>query len=82
MSRISDKSIGTGSDQCNSKKTITKTSSTGKVNDRRDTKKPTRWKFGHTMLMLHEEISHILIIPGKPMTEVNTVVFIRARGAI
>ena len=42
MSRISDKSIGTGSDQCNSKKTITKTSSTGKVNDRRDTKKPTR----------------------------------------
>ena len=82
ISSRSDTEIGTWSDQCNRNKTSTKTSSTDKIKDRREANSWINWKFGRTMLMFHEASPRIWIIPGKPMTLIKSLVFIRSCGAI
>ena len=82
FSSRADIGIGTGWDQWNRKKTSTKTSSTGKVKDRREANTPINWINGCKMSMVHEASPHLWIIPGKKMTVIKILVFIRARGAI
>ena len=72
---------GIGGDQRNRKKTSTKMISTGKVKDGREAKTSIKLTIGHTMFMFHEASPRLCIIPGKPVTLIKYLVFIRSSGA-